>query len=287
MKKYITLGLIMMLAIISSVNAISSFDNKELYEIKNYEQKSSSYINTIFIEESTATWCPNCPVAAKALYNIYKSGNYSFYYVALVDDMNTIAKQRNLDYCFGIYKIRAFPTVYIDGGYINMVGGKSNVAQTESAYRSLIEETEQRNTRKPITLESSVTWEDNAKITLSLTITNQGSSLYLGKIRSYVTEIESRWIDESGNPYHFGFLDYALNKVIFLMPGESKTLTGIFDGISDHGGQTFSDITSDNIIVISTISNFVPHYSIGYQSDEYTQRYFAFYVDQTTATTPI
>ena len=89
-----------------------------------------------------------------------------------------------------------------------------------------------------------------------------------------------------GDPYHFGFLDYALNKVIFLMPGESKTLTGIFDGTSDHGGQTYSDITSDNIMVISTTSNFKPHYSIGYQSDEYTQRYFAFYVDQTTAATP-
>lgn len=283
MKKYIILGLIVMLAVVSSVNALSSFNDKDLYEIKNYEQTSSTDTNIVFVEETTATWCPNCPVAAEALYNVYQSSNHSFYYVALVDDKNILAKERNLDYNFGIFKIRAFPTVYFDGGYINKVGEEINVEQTESA----IEQAEQRTTRKPITMESSVTWNDNAKLTVSLTITNQGDSIYLGKIRSYVTEIESRWIDYLGNPYHFGFLDYALNKVIFLMPGESKTLTGIFDGTSNHGNQTFSDITSDNIMVISTISNFIPHYEVGYESEKYTQRYFAFYVDQTIASTPI
>ena len=282
MKKYITLGLIMMLVIVSSVNVISSFNNKDLYEIKNYEQKSSIFTNTVFVEETTATWCPNCPMAAETLYNVYQSSNYSFYYVALVDDRTTIAKERNRDYCFGIFKIRAFPTVYFDGGYINKIGEEINVEQTESA----IEQAEQRTTRKPITMESSVTWNDNAKLTVTVIITNQGNSLYLGKIRSYVTEIESRWIDYSGDPYHFGFLDYALNKVIFLMPGKSKTLTGIFDGTSKHGNQTYPDITSDNIMVISTISNFIPHYGVGYESEKYTQRYFGFYVDQTTAATP-
>jgi len=148
-------------------------------------------------------------MAAETLYNVYQSSNYSFYYVALVDDRTTIAKERNRDYCFGIFKIRAFPTVYFDGGYINKIGEEINVEQTESA----IEQAEQRTTRKPITMESSVTWNDNAKLTVTVIITNQGNSLYLGKIRSYVTEIESRWIDESGDPYHFGFLDYALNKV--------------------------------------------------------------------------
>ncbi|MCJ7571651.1 MAG: hypothetical protein MUO82_07220 [Candidatus Thermoplasmatota archaeon] len=286
MKKYITLGLIMMLVIVSSVNAISSFNNKELYEIKNYEQKSSTFTNTVFAEETTATWCLNCPMAAEALYNIYESGNYSFYYVALVDDMNTLAKKRNCEYSFGIINVYSFPTVYLDGGFNHIIGRGNNVEETESEYRALIEEATQRTPSKTITMESSVNWDDNAKLTCTVTITNQGNSLYLGKIRSYVTEIESRWIDYSGNPYHFGFLDYALNKFIILNPGESKTLTGIFDGTSDHGGQTYSDITPDNIMVISAISNCVPHYRLGYQG-KYTQRYFAFYVDQTTAATPI
>jgi thiol-disulfide isomerase/thioredoxin len=286
MKKYITLGLIMMVLFVSSFNVISNSNNEENYNLKTYEQNNTSFTNTVFLEETTATWCPNCPTAAEALYNIYQSGNISFYYVALVDDMNIIAKERSLDYCFGLYKIRAFPTVYLDGGYINMVGRGRDVNETELEYRSLLEQAEQRASRKPIIMESSVIWNDNAKLTVSITITNQGNSLYIGKIRSYVTEIESRWLDYKGNPYHFGFLDFALDKFIFLMPGGSKTLTGTFDGKSNHGGQTYSDITSDNIMVISTISNLMPHYSIGYQSDEYTQRYFAFYVDQTTAATP-
>ena len=92
MKKYITLGLIMMLVIVSSVNTISSFNNKDLYEINNYKQKSSIYTNTVFVEETTATWCPNCPMAAEALYNVYQSSNHSFYYVALVDDRTTLCK---------------------------------------------------------------------------------------------------------------------------------------------------------------------------------------------------
>jgi hypothetical protein len=70
------------------------------------------------------------------------------------------------------------------------------------------------------------------------------------------------------------------------MPGKSKTFSGTFDGASDHAGQTFSDITSDNIIVISTISHWKPNLRQGYQSDQYKQSYFAFIVDQTTAATP-
>jgi hypothetical protein len=151
----------------------------------------------------------------------------------------------------------------------------------------LIEKEGQRIPKQPISIESSVEWNDNAKLTVTVTITNNGNSPYLGKLRSYVTEIESRWIDQSGNPYHFAFLDYAVNEIVILMPGKPKTLIGTFDGTSDHGGQTFSDITSDNIMVISTISHWIPHYRLGYESSQYTQRYFAFYVDQTSAASPI
>jgi thiol-disulfide isomerase/thioredoxin len=287
MNKYITLGLIIILATVSSVNTISITNNTEIFKIKTYEQKISSFNNTVFAEECTATWCPNCPGAAEALHNIYESGDYSFYYVTLVDDMNPIAKKRNKNYDLGIIKIYAFPTVYFDGGYTQRIGMGYNVEETESEYQTLIKEAAQRTTRQTINMQSSVTWEGNAKIKVTVEITNQGNSYYFGKIRSYVTEIESRWTDYSGEPYHFGFLDYALNKVIFLKKGESKTFTGIFDGTSDHGGQTYPDITSDNIMVISTISNFIPHYKLGYQGERYTQSYFAYYIDQTSAATPI
>lgn len=276
-----------MLTIVSTVNALPNSSSSQILKINNYEQKSTSFTHTVFAEECTATWCPNCPMAAEALYNIYESGDYPFYYVSLVNDMNTLAKNRNREYSFGLYKVYAFPTVYFDGGDTNMVGRGRTVEETEAEYRILIEKEGQRIPKQPISIESSVEWNDNAKLTVTVTITNNGNSPYLGKLRSYVTEIESRWIDQSGDPYHFAFLDYAVNEIVILMPGKTKTLIGTFDGTSDHGGQTFSDITSDNIMVISTISHWIPHYRLGYESSQYTQRYFAFYVDQTGAASPI
>jgi len=287
MKKYVLIGLIITLFIATSVSGLSNIDNTQSTDIKNTEIETTPLTHAVLAEQCTATWCSNCPMVAEALYNIYESGDYSFYYVALVDDMNSIAKNRNREYSFGFSKIYAFPTVYFDGGNTNMVGRGSTVQATENEFRTLIEEEGQRTPRQPITMESSITWNGNAKLTVTVSITNQGNFPYLGKIRSFVTEIESRWIDNSGDPYHFAFLDYAHNKVVLLMPGKTKTLTGTFDGNADHGGQTYSDITSDNIMVISAIYHWMPHYRLGYQSDQYTQRYFAHYVDQATAATPI
>ncbi len=287
MKKHILLGLILTLMIIPTVAAIPNTSYENIIKTQEFEQQSTNFTHTVFAEECTATWCPSCPTGAEAIYNVYESGDYPLYYVSLIDDMNSIAKKRNKDYSFGLYKVYAFPTIYFDGGNTNMVGRGNTVEETENAYRTLIEEVGQRTPKQPFTMESSVSWEGNAKLTVTVTITNEGKSFYFGRLRSYVTEIESRWMDDKGNPYHFGLIDYAINKYVLLMPGKTKTITGSFDGTADHGGHTYEDITTDNIMVISTISHWVPHYRLGYQSEEYSQRYFARYVDQTTAATPI
>ncbi len=278
MKKYVIAGFIITLLIASTVQAIS-------YSI-NYDPMNVEFTHTVFAEESTATWCPNCPMAADALYNIYQSGDYPFYYVALVDDMSGVAKDRDRDFSFGIFKIYAFPTVYFDGGDTAFIGRESTVPLTEAAYRELIEQEGIRTPKQPLTMESFVIWNGDATITVTVNVTNDGNIPYFGKIRSYVTEIESRWNDNTGSPYHFALIDYAINNMVLLMPKKTKTITGNFDGNVDHGGQTFADITQDNIMVISSISHWVPHYRIGYQSGNYTQRYFARYVDQATGAIP-
>ena len=278
MKKYIITGLMITLLVVSTVQAIS-------FTI-NYDPLTEEFTHTVFAEDCTATWCPNCPTASEALYNIYQSGDYPFYYVELVNDMSPIGNKRNRDYSFGIFKIYAFPTVYFDGGDTNFIGRKSTVPLTEAEYRTLIEQEGIRNPKQPIIMESFVTWNGNAKITVVVNITNEGKLPYFGKIRSYVTEIVSRWEDSTGKPYHFALLDYAINKIVLLIPKKTKTITGNFDGAANHGNQTYPDITSDNIMVISTISNWIPHYRTGYDADPYFQRYFAFFVDQTTAATP-
>ncbi len=244
------------------------------------------FTHTVFAEECSVTWCPNCPIAAEALSNIYDSEDYPFYYVALVDDMNPIAHHRNVDYSLGLYPIYAYPTVYFDGGNTNFVGRMMTVEATENEYRDLIELEGNRIINHPIKLESSVTWDEDAKITVSLTVINEDSKPYFGRIRSYVTEIESRWSDHDGVPFRFAFLDYALNQFIFILPMNTKTITGTFDGNLNHEGNIYQDISKDNIQVISTISHWIPHIRDGYQSGDYNQKYLSFPIDQTIASVP-
>lgn len=267
-----------MLMIIPAVNTMAS-DNSSVTITRDFT-------HNVLVEKCTATWCPNCPYATLALENVYQSGDYPFYYVAMVDDMNTIAADRNRDFTFLLWRIFAFPTIYVDGGNSNYAGHESTVPATETEYKAIIEQEGLRTPKQPIAMDSTVTWEGNAKLSVEITITNEGNSLYFGRLRSYVTEINSRFNDYDGNQYHYAFIDYAVNKPIFLMPGKTKTITGSFDGALDHGGQTYEDLTSDNVMVISAVFHWLPKLKTGYQSDQYTQRYLAYPVDQTTAATP-
>ena len=70
------------------------------------------------------------------------------------------------------------------------------------------------------------------------------------------------------------------------MPNSPKTFTGSFDGNDDHSGNTYGDITQDNIQVISTISYLIPQLRYGYESSQYSQKYFSFTTDQATAAIP-
>ena len=286
MKIYFIIGILALLTFSSSTGALLvNKSNSTIISETTANTLSADFTHTVFIEQGTATWCPNCPNAAEALYSIYQSGDYPFYYVALVHDMNPIAKERLRDYVINLYKLIAFPTIYFDGGDINRVGGGS-VQSLETEYRRIIEEVGAREVIQPIELDTSVIWLGNAKITITVNITNDGNFYYFGKIRSYVTEIDSRWKDDNGNPYHFGFLDFAIDKPILLPPGVNTTFTVTWDGAMDHNGESFSDILSDNVMVISTVSHWIPHFRTGYQTEEYTQRYLAFYVDQSDSATP-
>jgi len=76
-----------------------------------YNMVTTGFTHTVFVEEVTATWCSYCPAMDNALYNIYKSGDYPWYYVALVYDMNSQAESRRND-----YNISGIPTAFFDGG---------------------------------------------------------------------------------------------------------------------------------------------------------------------------
>jgi len=241
--------------------------------LKTKQSTNLEFTHNVFIEEATTTWCPNCPNAAEALYSLYNNSEYPIYFVAFISDMNSIAQDRN----WGHYRVRAIPTILIDGGFSQYVGSGTTPLQTESIYRPFIEEAGAR-TVHPLELTSTVAGHGDATLDITVMVKNMGSKPYLGYVRSYVTEIVSRWNNEQGNPYHFGFLDYAVKKVIFLAPQQSRTYSMTWDGAATHGNLTFPDIVDDNIMVITTVSYLMPHLVT---KEEYVGTHIAFYVDQT------
>jgi hypothetical protein len=88
-------------------------DNDDNGQDDNNNTGNKNFSHTVLIEEGTATWCKGCPKAGDILYDLYNSGNYRFYYIAMIEDVNNKAKNRlNND-----YKIQAYPTMFFDGGY--------------------------------------------------------------------------------------------------------------------------------------------------------------------------
>ena len=269
MKKQYLFGAIL-LVVFSSIAQAATFSDKDIQTTSMLED----FTHSVFTEYVTTTWCPACPPASSTLYAIYNSSDYPFYYVSLVTDVNELAKER-------VNKYRSYyiPSVYFDGGYDNYVGSP----QTAATYTSIIEECGGR-TVKDVDVTTDVTWDGDAKMTIDISVTNNGNWFYLGFLRTYVTEIESRWNDNDGNPYHFGFLDFALNRIIFIFPGKTFSTSVTFDGAADHGGQTFGDITQDNIMVISSVFHWWPH--LNKNNDDVGLQYLGFYVDDTVGAVP-
>jgi len=239
-------------------------------------EPAATFTHTVFIEEGTTTWCPNCPVAAEALHGLYQNNSqFPFYYMALVLDRNKVASTRFSRHYGG----QAIPTIFVDGGNITRVGGGGTEQQTEQVYRGLIDECGAR-TVTPLNLTTKVVGHDNSKYDITVTVKNLGTAKYMGFLRTSVTEIVSRWKDELNHPYHFAFLSYALQKLVILQPDQSKTFTTTWNGAVKHGNLTFADLVDSNVMVISAVADIHPHSIAAIQ---YVKKHTAFYIDQTSA----
>jgi thiol-disulfide isomerase/thioredoxin len=128
-----------------------------------YNRVATNFTHTVFIEEATATWCPYCPLMAEALYNISQLGIYPFYYVAMVDDMNTQASSRVRNE----YNIYGFPTGYYDGGYRVVVGGTTS----QSAYLSPLKSCGKHKVTA-LNLSVSLTYIGSGNLQIGVNITN-------------------------------------------------------------------------------------------------------------------
>jgi hypothetical protein len=233
---------------------------------------TKAFTHTMFAELGTELPCPNCHVAREALQKIYVSNDYPFYYVSLVDFVDTAAIDRIDD-----YNILGYPTVWFDGGYRVQVGG---LPEDETLYREAITDCGARPVPN-IDVTLTATWLGNAQIDITVTVLNHESADYNGHLRVYVTEVESTrgWNDTEGHPYTFPLLDYAFNQDITLASGDTWTGSQVWDGHdhTDVQGNDFGNIQYGNLEVIAAVFNSEAHQ--GYSDPPSGYPFDAYYVD--------
>ncbi len=199
-----------------------SIDGSKYYNIS-VRKNAKNLVHNVFIEEATASWCSNCPEIADILSEIYKSENYNFYYVSLVEDKNNKAKERLEE-----YNIYGYPTVYIDGGYDVVVGSNKD----KSLFEEKIETASKRDVAQiKLNLTSEYLKEEN-EIKISANILNFEETDYKGDFKVYLTQRISSWQDYEGESYHFGFLKYIINQNIEIPSEEEIMITKSFDASS-------------------------------------------------------
>ena len=215
--------------------------------------------HVVFAEEFTATWCVYCPSAAENLMKVYEDVpnepyyHDHFFFVALITDVNDKADDRMGDYP----DVTGYPTVVFDGNDEKVSGGQSDT----SGYEQAIDTTGQRDdTDISLSIEMNHLGEDKLDISISMTWNEDGSfsnPTFDGYVRAYIVEKISRYNNYDGDPYHFGFLDYAFDQEVQLEPHEKQSLSTIWTGgdHQDKNGNDFSDIEYDNINVFVAFFN--------------------------------
>jgi hypothetical protein len=234
--------------------------------------QTKGFTHTMFAELGTELPCPNCHVAREALHKIYTSNDYPFYYVSLVDFVDTAAIDR-----IDEYNLCGYPTVWFDGGYRVQVGG---LAEDEAFYRQDLTDCGARSV-PDIDVNLTATWFGNAQIDITVKVINHESTSYNGYIRVYVTEVESTmgWNDTMGHPYTFPLLDYAFNQDIIVASNGTWTDSVLWDGHdhTDAQGHDFGDIQFGNLEVIAAVFNSQVHQ--GYSDPPSGSPFDAYYVD--------
>lgn len=227
--------------------------------IKNISSEPiSDYTHTVMVEACTASTCGPCGTAASVMHDIYYSGDYDFYYVALVANKNTYANGR----CSEL-NVQYIPDYVFDGGVTRWVGSGS----LPTAYTSRLDQCGARAV-EDIDMSLDMTWNGDGEIDIDLSITNNEGSTYNGHVHAYVTEIESRWNTATGQPYHFAMIgNYAFNENIDISAGDTTVLSTTWDGAS-YG---FGNLDEDNVMVVATIFN----RNNNHYSDETTALSFA------------
>ena len=188
----------------------------------------------VLAEYGTTTTCPYCP--SMATYIAQVTGD--FQYIALVADKNGYASAR----C-GELGISGVPHALFDGGYRSVLGGQSSVTNLQNAYNDC-----QQRTVADVDVTATGIWNTDAQtMKITVTVDNFGGSTYNGKLRIYVIEKVSRWMQYGGTtPYKNALLYYT---PISVSIGAGDSLTNVINQWSDPQGLA----TKDNLRVVAAV----------------------------------
>jgi hypothetical protein len=103
---------------------------------------------------------------------------------------------------------------------------------------------------------------------------------YDGQLRVYVVEPESRWDNYDGDPYHFGFLDFAINEQLSIDYLDTYTLQVTWN--AQQAGYT--NVEESNIMVMAAVFN--PQSNPRYAYPPSTNPFDAYFVDAAAAANP-
>lgn len=117
--------------------------------------------------------------------------------------------------------------------------------------------------------------------TIQADITQQtNNSPYNGQLRVYIVEPQSRWDNFDGDPYHYGFLDYAIDETLSINYLDTYT-TEVTWNAQEAG---YNNVKENNIIVIAAVFN--PEINKAYAYPPSRNQFDAHYVDAAAGATP-
>jgi hypothetical protein len=210
-----------------------------------------NYSHTVFVGVATSQNCAPCHSWNQNLHDAYISGEYDFEYAEMIgfdhDGHALIQKARDWANSYGI---GAYPTSILDGDYQRIVGNHPDqlpATLDACGNRAVVN----------ITANMNISWLGNATINVDIVIQNNEGMQYNGYIRAFITEIVSRYDTDGGDPYHFGFLDYAFDTDISIDGGSVYSNSMFWNGNEheDEHGDDFGDIAPNNIQVTMAVYN--------------------------------
>lgn len=220
----------------------------EFFTLKSDNQ---NYTHTVFAGLAATQSCGPCHNWTKNIYNAYVSGLYDFEYATMIAyDEQGSPLNYDAVYWADNYSVGTFPTTIIDGDF-NRISG-DHVEQLPNKLNSC-----GNRSVANITANISAILVGDATINISIIIENNEESQYNGYIRAFITEIVSRYNTSLGDPFHFGFLDFAFDENITINQGSIYTDYIVWDGNEheDAHGDNFGDLKANNIQVNLVVYN--------------------------------